>query len=247
MYLDSVLLFLVTLGAGLLVKLIPDFKLTKLKMLLVFSGAYLFSITFVHILPEIFAVSTSIGNAGLLVLAGFFFQMVLEYFTSGVEHGHMHEHGHHEDHTGFRTGSLLIALSIHSLMEGSLLAYPVSVHEHNATTSLLVGILLHKIPAAIALMTFLVCHEKPSKYAWVFLTLFSLSTPAGLLFSKYIYQGSYISNQIFLGIMAIVGGSFLYISTIMLFESSPGHSQNLRKLSIILLGAIFAILIEMIL
>ena len=244
MILDSALLFFVTLGAGMSVKLLPGMKSSQLKMLLVFSGAYLFSITFVHILPAVFEETQSIGNSGLFVLAGFFFQMVLEYFTSGIEHGHMHEHHHTSEHTVTRTFTLLIALGIHSFMEGSILAYPVEGHHHDSLP-LLGGILLHKVPAAVALMSFLVCQEKPSRYAWVLLVIFALMSPLGLILSEYLHAGSILSKDSFLILMALVAGNFLYISTIILFESSPGHSQNLRKLSIILLGALTAILIEL--
>jgi len=243
MILDSLLIFAVTLGAGMAVKLIPTIKSSQLKILLVFSGAYLFSITFVHLLPAIFNSSATYINGGILVLAGFFLQMILEYFTSGVEHGHMHEHDHHKEHGGFRTGSLLVALGIHAFMEGSILAYPVDIHDHDSTP-LLLGILLHKIPAAVALMSFLICSEKPSRHAWLFLILFSLATPLGYLLSDYIYQTGILTERVFMGIMGMVSGAFLYISTIILFESSPGHTQNLRKLSIILLGVFAAIMIE---
>lgn len=245
MILDSILIFTVTLLAGMSVKLLKEVKTSQLKILLVFSGAYLFSITFTHILPSLFSSTNSQFNVGLLVLIGFFFQLILEYFTSGVEHGHMHEHAHQEDHGGFRTGTLLIALSIHAFMEGSILVFPAEGHEHDHDSMpLLLGILLHKIPAAIALMSYLVCTKKPSRHTWLLLILFSLATPAGLLLSDYVFRVGILDTQIFMSVMALVGGAFLYISTIILFESSPGHSQNLRKLLIILLGVLSAILIE---
>ena len=241
MILDSLLIFVVTLLAGMSVKLFKEVKSSHLNVFLVFTGAYLFSITFTHILPPLFSSAESHFNAGLLVLIGFFFQLILEYFTSGVEHGHMHEH--HHDHGGFRTGSLLIALSIHAFMEGSILVFPAVGHDHDSIP-LLLGILLHKIPAAIALMSYLVCTKKPSRYTWLLLVLFSLATPAGLILSDFIYNAGLLDTDIFMSLMALVGGAFLYISTIILFESSPGHTQNLRKLLFIILGALSALLIE---
>jgi hypothetical protein len=44
-------------------------------------------------------------------------------------------------------------------------------------------------------------------------------------------------------IMGLVIGIFLHISTTILFESGSGHRFNLYKLSVILLGAIAALLL----
>lgn len=62
------------------------------KLLISFSGAYLFSITVLHLMPETF---TNENNhvIGLFVLIGFFIQIILEHFSQGVEHGHGHIHG----------------------------------------------------------------------------------------------------------------------------------------------------------
>jgi hypothetical protein len=47
-------------------------------------------------------------------------------------------------------------------------------------------------------------------------------------------------------IYGIVSGTFLYISTTIFFETSPGHHFNLKKLMFALGGAILAIAVEMI-
>ena len=59
----------------------------SMKYLLAFSGAFLLSITLLHLLPE--TIETSGHSAGLLILAGFFLQLVIQRFTHGVEHGHI--------------------------------------------------------------------------------------------------------------------------------------------------------------
>ena len=93
MFLNVLLLFVTAFGAGIAVFLIPELNKEKFKAILSFSGAYLFSITVIHILPELFHESSNPIQAGIFVLMGFFLQMMLEYFTSGVEHGHIH-HSH---------------------------------------------------------------------------------------------------------------------------------------------------------
>ena len=102
MIFNITVLLISTLFAGLAVLLIPKLNINKFKILLSFSGAYLFSITVIHILPELFHEATNLRLTGAYVLAGFFLQMILEYFSSGVEHGHIHldhDHGHSHDHS----------------------------------------------------------------------------------------------------------------------------------------------------
>ena len=94
MYLNFFILFFSALLAGLSVVLYPAISKKNFKVILAFSGSYLFSITVIHILPELFHDAKDITITGTYVLAGFFLQMILEFFSSGVEHGHIHHSGH---------------------------------------------------------------------------------------------------------------------------------------------------------
>ena len=89
MVIKLLVLFFAPLVSGLLIFLVPKAKDTNFKLLLVFAGSYLFAITVIHILPELYRQNLGIELIGLFVLAGFFLQQLLEYFTSGVEHGHL--------------------------------------------------------------------------------------------------------------------------------------------------------------
>ena len=98
MLLNVLILFFSTLLAGLVALIIPKINSKYFYLGLVFSGAFLFSITIVHLLPELFSDRSSPGWIGLLVLLGFFMQLLLDFFTSGVEHGHLHlADEHHQD------------------------------------------------------------------------------------------------------------------------------------------------------
>ena len=89
-------LFGVAFGAGLAAFYLPRINGERYRLILVFAGAYLFSITLTHLLPELFlaASSTTWKNipVGVFVLIGFFLQQGLEFFSNGVEHGHIHIH-----------------------------------------------------------------------------------------------------------------------------------------------------------
>ncbi|HYG20728.1 MAG TPA: hypothetical protein VD816_17440 [Ohtaekwangia sp.] len=54
MLLKLSVLFFTPLISGLLIYLVPKGKNTNFKLLLVFAGAYLFAITVIHILPELY-------------------------------------------------------------------------------------------------------------------------------------------------------------------------------------------------
>ena len=212
-----------------------------LKYMLVFAGAFIFSITIVHLLPELLTSSSDPRKIGVFVLVGFFMQIVIDFSTSGVEHGHLHEHHHHG---GLSPIMLMLGLCMHALMDGSILVHPGNHETGQHLSGLLIGIVLHKIPAAIALMSVLRSMIKNQKLLMIFLLIFSLASPAGLVLSELLGKFELLGKEGFLILFAIVSGNFLHISTTIYFESSPDHSFHKKKIFISLIGALLAILIE---
>ena len=208
----------------------------NLKLILSFSGAFLFAISVLHLIPEIYESGTK--NIGLFILIGFFAQILLEFFSEGIEHGHIHVHHHNHKHNSFPY-AMMIGLSIHSFLEGMPLANVETV----AHSSLLTGIVLHNIPIAIALMTMLLQSHISKSKALFWLVVFALITPLGTLTSYAIGENLIGNFSIYFDrIMAVVVGIFLHISTTILFESSENHRFNFIKFVVILLGAGFALL-----
>src|SRR5688572_27498387 len=70
MLIKLLVLFFTPLISGLLIYLVPKSKGTNFRLLLVFAGSYLFAITVIHILPELYHFQEG-GLIGLFVLAGF--------------------------------------------------------------------------------------------------------------------------------------------------------------------------------
>ena len=130
----------VLIGYGIAFFLQPKSK-TNLKLLLAFSGSFLLSITVMHLLPEVYESKTK--NLGLFIMFGILFQIVLEFFSQGAEHGHVHGH----EKMNQIPWLLFFSLCIHALLEG----LPVSHH-----SDLSVGIAIHHLPIAIILTTFLI-------------------------------------------------------------------------------------------
>lgn len=243
MLLNVSILFISALLAGLTVFFIPKLDIKRFKVILSFSGAYLFSITVVHILPELFHEAQDVRLAGIYVLAGFFLQMVLEYFSSGIEHGHIHVHDEDKQIVPY---SLLVSLCVHAFLEGTLLVHPTHAHHHHEEVQpLLFGLVLHKIPEAFALMSVLIFRMERKKYiALILLLIFSAASPAGMYLSNVLYNDHSFSNQLFPVLFALVAGNFLYISTTIFFETSPNHKFKANRLGVSLLGAMAAVIAE---
>lgn len=237
----ATILFLSAFIPGLIIISLKKPLKFDLKYFLVFAGAFIFSITIVHLLPELISTSANPQRIGMFVLLGFFMQIFLDFITTGVEHGHLHKHEHHG---GFSPIMLMIGLCIHATMDGSILVHPGQHAAGEHSTGLLIGIVLHKIPAAIALMSVLMMTFKNKNILIGSLLVFSLASPAGLMFSEIMNSSQLISHEGFLIIFAIVSGNFLHISTTIYFESSPEHSFHKKKIFISLLGAMLAIIVE---
>lgn len=245
MLLHTLVLLLSALLGGLYALQAAKAKASNVKDILVFAGSFLFSITIVHILPELFETHQNQFHIGMFILAGFFFQQVLEYFTSGVEHGHMHVHDRNKGHSFWSGLSLMAALCTHAFLEGTILAHPEVIHSDHSQGTLLTGVVLHKIPAALALMTVLSCQYKERKTQLILLVLFSLASPLGVLAGHWLGPLGILSESDMVMLFAFVAGNFLHISTTIFIESSPEHRWNSKKLIISFIGAGVAILAEL--
>ncbi len=213
-------------------------KFTKsLRLLISFSGAFLLAISVLHLIPEIYTGYTE--KIGLFILLGFLLQLLLEFFSDGIEHGHFHSHN--KTLVAFPY-AIFISLCIHSFVEGMALVSPHDhghMHVHDTNFSLLTGIIIHKIPIAIVLSTMLLSKNIAKSVYFIAIFLFAISAPLGLFLA---------TNKLLLIagnaniILALAVGIFLHISTTILFESSEGHRFDLKKFGIIVLGFAIAAL-----
>ncbi|HRH03549.1 MAG TPA: ZIP family metal transporter [Bacteroidia bacterium] len=203
-----------------------------LKLLLAFSGAYLFAICVLHLIPEIYMSGNS--EIGIYILTGFFLQIFLEFFSEGIEHGHVHVHASSEHNFPI---AIMLSLCIHSFLEGMPLAKLDSGSYH----SLLVGIILHNIPVALALTTMMIESNVARKSIFTMLVIFAAMAPLGAYCSQAISTNLFNNISVYFDkIIAVVIGIFLHISTTILFESSENHRFNLLKFATILVGALTA-------
>ncbi len=200
-------------------------KATGTKLLLSFSGAFLLALTLFDLLPEVYH---HLGGqqTGLFIICGIVLQTVLEFLSEGVEHGHAHTN---KEDNKF-PWVLFISLCIHSFLEG------LPIHHHN---DMVYGVLLHKIPIATLLTTFLVQANYRKAQIMGFLVVFMAMTPLG----TYISNNMVFVTEYIHFVNALVIGIFLHIATTILFETGEGHRFNLSKALVICCGVLMANLI----
>tara|TARA_B100001146_G_C16199617_1_gene443584 strand:+ start:5816 stop:6481 length:666 start_codon:yes stop_codon:yes gene_type:complete len=217
------LLILSVLIGYLLAKWIGK-KNNAISFLLAFSGSFLLSVTLFELLPQVFRSDSE--HIGLYIMGGMLLQIILDFFSKGAEHGHVHLPKNH-----FFPWMLFISLFLHAFLEG----FPVHDNHH-----VLLGVAIHKIPIAAILSIYFIQGQYSTSRILLFLGLFALATPLG----------SFVEDQYFTDlsawvspINAIVVGVFLHVSTTILFESSKDHKFNFTKLFLIILGIVLALFI----
>ncbi len=185
--------------------------------LLSFSGALLLAILVFEFLPHVYHDYEQI--IGILIMSGVLLQVLLEFMSKGAEHGHSHIDKNLKKFPFL----LFVGLCIHSFMEG----FPIANNPH-----LMIGVVLHKLPVAIVISTFLLSSNLSKSKIYTFILLFAVMTPLGSILNQYVVS----SPQTEVYINAVVVGILLHVSTTILFESSKDHQFNWSKIISILLG-----------
>lgn len=217
-------------------------KKKNIKLLLAFSGAFLLSLTVLHLLPELFSESHHHVHegekhheslpVGIFIMIGILFQILLEFFSKGAEHGHVHVHTNEHNELHHIPWLLFISLCIHALLEG----FPI----HN-NQNLAYGIAVHHLPIAIILTLFFVNAKMNKMMIFGFMFTFALMTPMGTFLAEKMHFAQHYAKEI----SAIVVGILFHISSTIIFESNEGHKFNLAKITMIVIGFLLAFVIEM--
>ena len=237
-----VLLFGTALVGGSLAMFGHERVRAILPSLLSFSGAYLLAIAALELIPDVFG--TPLGaSPGLFLLLGFSVQLLLEGFSQGVEHGHVHVHRY--AHRGYAL-QVMFGLGVHALLEGLPLGAggaageSMALQQHLHEDHLLAGIAMHKLPAAFALGLLLRHSGYGRAFTWACLVLFGLLSPLGALLGNL----ASIDPVWRARLLALVVGSLLHVSTTILFESDGSHRHGIsvRKFLVILTGMLAAYL-----
>lgn len=226
------ILVLVTIVGGLVGSRLSRSKNNRLlSVFLPFSGAFLFGILVLHMAPIVFGGTEGKTTFGLFVILGFLIQLFLERFTQGLEHGHLHIH---QQHAARFAMYVMLGLCIHAFLEGLPLVHSDHLHHNHADRNYLFALILHKFPAALTLGILFHLSGLDRFRFYFYLILFSIMTPVGgIIGDLFLVDVLHIRYA-----TAIVLGSFLHISTTIIFESDKGkdHKISYKKLLGIILG-----------
>ena len=226
-----ILLSSIALGA-LTVFVFRLYDAKHIRLLNAFTGAFLLSLTMLHLLPELYHEHAGENGhshgpllIGALMLAGFFVQVALDVISMGIEHGHSHP-----THGKMPVG-VVAGLCLHAFVEAMALGNGENHHDLQSRRLLLFSIVVHNYPVAIALLGMLLHSGMSRKSSLAILGLFAAMAPLGMFISAHTPLVNYSRE-----LMAIVIGIFMHISTTILFEASDVHRFNFAKLGAIVLG-----------
>lgn len=196
--------------------------------MLSFSGAYLIGICFLHLLPELFM--HDFEQTGLFLLIGFFLQLVLDYFSGGIEHGHLHL----QKQTGKFPFLIFLSLSMHAFLE----TFPlIEINQKQGVSSFFLGLIIHKAPIAFILTFFLFKQGVKKKLIILTLILFSLFGPLGALLGNLLDAMSIYFQPFF----ALSIGIILHLATTILIENNEQHQIQWKKVTPLFLGVLLAL------
>lgn len=200
------------------------------KNLLILSAGFLITICLNEVFPMVYTSSIS-TDLGIFVIAGVLLQMILEALTKGFEHGHFHHH----NEKNILPAALMVGLFIHAFIEGIPLA-----NETNPFSAYMMGIVFHNLPISFILGAFLFNQKSNTKSfsTYLIVVLFALASPLG------IWLGNYFDPAWQPYFLAVVGGIFLHISSVIIFESNKNHNINWAKIGLVILGVSLALLLH---
>ncbi|GAA4455877.1 hypothetical protein GCM10023092_20280 [Rurimicrobium arvi] len=235
----NLLLFSVTLLAGLAAMNLPLAEERTMRLLLAFSGSFLLGITLLHLIPE--TVEDQGHKAGIFILGGFFLQLLIQRFTHGVEHGHNHFHhhsGHAHDHS-IPLYSILGGLAIHSVMEGFPLGF--NYRMPGTDPSLYFAVTVHKLPEIIIIGSMLRSVKGNGPQAIAIMVLFAAFTPLSSILASVLGQRYFAISNVLGAVIPVVAGAFIHIATTIFYESgTQQHALTRQKLIAIIAGVALA-------
>ncbi|WP_234047715.1 ZIP family metal transporter [Chryseobacterium paridis] len=203
------------------------------KNLLILSAGFLITICLNEVFPQVYTSEKS-SVIGIFVIFGVLLQMILEALTKGFEHGHFH---HHSDHNILPV-ALMVGLFVHAFIEGIPLA-----NEKEVLSPYLLGIVFHNIPISFILGAFLFNRKEGQSRSpyptYMIIALFALASPMGMLL------GNYFNPDLQPYFLAVVGGIFLHISSVIIFESNKNHNIDWTKIGLVCVGVSLALLMHL--
>ena len=208
-------------------------------VLVSFSAGVLLGVGFLHILPESMELTT---RAPLFILLAF----ILFYF---FEHHLLihagHEEQHHVNleiadcHDGCCTRPhpmgwvAFVGMGLHSLIDGVIIGTGFEVSQNLGLLAAL-GVIAHEVPEGIAMIAILLHYGWQRKRAIQLTAFVALATPVAAFLTFALVND--LSRQLLGDLLAVAGGSFIYIAASDLIPES--HRSRGLSATIALCGGI---------
>ncbi|MDP6145654.1 MAG: ZIP family metal transporter [Acidimicrobiales bacterium] len=246
----SAIFAVVTLGSACLpFTFNTNVSTRQLENLTAIASGFLLVSAILVVLPEGFHIAIDTTDSfvyspimlGLAAFAGFIFMLLLEGIGIGHaihEEHHDHEDGHGHGHVHHpRQGPILtLGLSIHALADGVAVGVAAAAGETSFTIFVAIGVLVHRIPAAVSLGLFSLHEEGGIRKSIRNILVFTVASPLAIIASYFLFDGA---GQ---GTLAIVllfsAGTFIYVATVDTLPAIHNPETGRRLISFVLIGAI---------
>ena len=242
------ILILSVIGTGFLADVFGRYFKNYRNHILSFSVSVVLSLICIHIIPEIF--SHHEHTLGYFLLAGFILQILLELLSKGIEHGHVHHHG---SINKSQLAIIFIGLCTHAFIEGIPIQSFDTNHSHIHANEIslessfswiyFTAIVIHKLPIAIVLMFFLFELKVSTLKKYLFLALFSITTPLGAIIGVKQLMLTESFHEWSTKFLALTTGMLLHITTLLIFEDHNHSKDKFKNLFIIIIGIVFGVFI----
>lgn len=231
----SIIAALFSLGAAMWVIKKGEAERPFIARLLAFSSGIMIAVSFLHFLPEGYALNAAQTSWGFLLTILFLFSIenftVMNSCSEFVEDCHLH-------HLSFFA---FFALTLHSLIDGFNISVGFSIDGAVGINSVL-AVMMHKFADGITLASLMKHNGLEKRKIFWSVLLMSAATPCGTLFSSALINSFNTFLPLLTGISA---ASFLYIATT---EIIP-HLHREKRISspaLLLAGYIFVFAVHLI-
>lgn len=126
---------------------------------------------------------------------------------------------------------LVTGMFFHAFLEG----IPLNSVAEDWSSPYVLGIALHNLPISYVIGQYLFEKSKRIRPIPVLtIGLFAIATPLGIIF------GDYVPRDWHPYLLAVVGGIFLHISAVIIFESNQQHRMDWGKFILVIAGMALA-------
>lgn len=213
-----------------------------------YSAGVLLGVGFLHVLPE--ALEMNPAAPGYILLAFILFYFLEHHLL--IHAGHEEQHHTHLAVDDCRDGCCthphplgmvaFFGMALHSAIDGMIIGTGFEV-SHDLGLLAALGVIAHEVPEGIAMLAILLHYGWPRRKAIELTSFVAVATPVAALISYAVVRD--LSPQLLGALLAMAGGSFVYIAASDLIPESH-RSRGLPASIALVAGILTAVLAGMV-